>query len=162
MKRIATFVLALILSLSLAACGGSGSGSSASVKDVDPAALADDMLEALAPQGEMLEVSGDVAANYYTMGEEVSSYKIYVSSMYIGEEVAVFQLSDAAQADTAKKMCEKRIQDLKDSFDGYLQEEYTAVDENATVLSNGNIVAMVTGTADGVAAAKEVFEKAFQ
>ena len=156
MKRFAVLFLALAMALALAACGGgSGSGSSAA-PDVDPAALAEEMLEALSPQGEMLEVSGDVAANYYDLtGAE--SYKIYVSTMYIGEEVAVLK-GDAAALKTA---CETRIQDLKASFDGYLPDEYAAVDANATVLAEGDIVAMVTGTPEGVAAAKEVFEAAF-
>lgn len=161
MKRFTAFILAALMTLSLAACGGSGSSSSAA-KEVDPAALADEMLEAISPQGEMMEVTGDVAANYYDLGEDVAAYKIYISTMYIGEEVAVLQVADSGSADAVKAACEKRIQDLKDSFDGYLPDEYAAVDANATVLSNGNIVAMVTGTADGVAAAKEVFEKAFQ
>ena len=57
-------------------------------------------------------------------------------------------------------MCENRIAALKDSFDGYLPEEYTAVEENAVVLAGGDIVALVVGSKDGVAAAKAVFEKA--
>ena len=49
MKRFAVLFLALAMTLALAACGGgSGSGSSAA-PDVDPAALADEMLEALSP-----------------------------------------------------------------------------------------------------------------
>ena len=81
--------------------------------------------------------------------------------MYIGEEVAVFRLAEGKKADDVKAMCQQRIQDLKDSFDGYLPEEYDTVKENAVVLSEGDIVAMVTGAKEGVDAAKAVFEKAF-
>ena len=154
MKRILALLCAALLTLSLAACGGSGG------KTADPGTLADDMLKALAPQGETMEVTGDVAANYYQIGDEVKDYRIYLSTMYIAEEVAVFRLADAKKADTVKKLCETRVQDLKDSFDGYLPEEYAAVEENAVVLASGDVVAMVTGTKEGVAAAKEVFEKA--
>lgn len=156
MRRFVALFCAVLLTVSLSACGGDKS----SAKTADPGTLADDMLEALGAQGEMMEVSGDVAANYYQMGDEVKGYRIYLSTMYIGEEVAVFQLADAKDADAVKKMCETRIQDLKDSFDGYLPDEYDAVNENATVLAAGDIVAMVTGTKEGVAAAKEVFDKA--
>ena len=155
MKKFAAFLSALVLVLSLAACGGG------SAKEVDPKALADDMLAALKSQGETMEVTGDVAANYYEMGEAVKEYRVYVSTMYIGEEVAVFQLKDTKDADTVKKMCEARIQSLLDSFDGYLPEEYDTVKENAVVLSEGDTVAMVTGAKEGVDAAKAVFEKAF-
>ena len=140
MKKFAAFLSALVLVLSLAACGGG------SAKEVDPKALADDMLAALKSQGETMEVTGDVAANYYEMGEAVKEYRVYVSTMYIGEEVAVFQLKDTKDADTVKKMCEARIQSLLDSFDGYLPEEYDTVKENAVVLSEGDIVAMVGWT----------------
>ena len=154
MKRILALLCAALLTLSLAACGGSGG------KTADPGTLADDMLKALAPQGETMEVTGDVAANYYQIGDEVKDYRIYLSTMYIAEEVAVFRLTDAKKADTVKKLCETRVQDLKDSFDGYLPDEYATVDENATVLDSGDIVALVIGTKEGVAAAKEVFDKA--
>lgn len=155
MRRFRLFALlcAVLLTVSLAACGGG------KTKTADPKALADAMLEALEPQGETMEVTGDVAANYYNLGGEVKEYRIYLSTMYIAEEVAVFQLGDVKDADTVKKMCETRIQDLKDSFDGYLPEEYQTVSDNAVVLAEGDIVAMVVGTSDGVAAAKAVFEK---
>lgn len=155
MNRVLSLILALTLILSLSACGGGSSQ-----KTADPKTLADDMLAALEPAGETMEVTGDVAGNYYDMGEMVKDYRVYLSTMYIAEEVAVFRLADAKNADAAKTMCESRIQDLKNSFDGYLPDEYAIVEENATVLAQGDVVALVIGTADGVAAAKAVFDKA--
>lgn len=156
-KRFLALLCAILLTLSLAACGGDkGSGSG---KTADPKALADEMLTALSPQGETMEVTGDVAANYYSIGDAVKDYRIYLSTMYIAEEVAVFRVADAEDTEAVEKICEGRIHDLKDSFEGYLPEEYATVDENATVLTEGDIVALVIGTKDGVAAAKEVFEK---
>lgn len=153
MRRFFALVCVLLLTLSFTSCGGG------KAKTADPKALADAMLETLEVQGEMMEVTGDVAANYYVMGAEVKDFRIYLSTMYIAEEVAVFQVDDAKNADAVKKMCENRIEDLKDSFEGYLPEEYETMNDNAVVLAEGNIVAMVVGTAEGVAAAKEVFEK---
>lgn len=153
MRRFIALFCAVLLTLSLAACGGG------KTKTADPKALADAMLEALEVQGETMEVTGNVAANYYAIGDEVKEYRVYLSTMYIAEEVAVFQVDDTKNTDAVKKMCENRIQDLKDSFDGYLPEEYQTVSDNAVVLAEGDIVAMVVGTAEGVAAAKEVFEK---
>ena len=155
MKRVLALFLSVLFVLSLAACGGKETA-----KTADPKALADDMLKALEPQGETMEVTGDTAANYYDLGDAVKEYRIYLSTMYIAEEVAVFQAADAKDVDTLKTMCENRIAALKDSFDGYLPEEYTTVDENAVVLAGGDIVALVVGSKDGVAAAKAVFEKA--
>lgn len=154
MKRFLALTLSVLLLLSLAACGGK------ETKTADPKALADDMLKALAAQGETIEVTGDVAANYYTIGDEVKEYRIYLSTMYLAEEVAVFQATDEKSVDAIKSVCEQRITDLKDSFDGYLPEEYAVVEENATILTGGDIVALVIGSGDGVAAAKAVFDKA--
>lgn len=153
MRRLIALLCAVLLTVSLAACGGG------KTKTADPAALADAMLEALEPQGETIEAAGEVAANYYAIGDEVQEYRVYLSAMYIAEEVAVFRLADAKNAESVKKMCETRIQDLKDQFEDYLPEEYRAVNDNAVVLAEGDIVAMVVGTAEGVAAAKAVFEK---
>lgn len=151
--RLPALLCAVLLTVSLAACGGG------KAKTADPGALADAMLEALEVQGETMEATGNVAANYYDLGGAVKEYRIYLSTMYIAEEVAVFQLNDPKDAETVKKMCETRIQDLKDSFDGYLPEEYQAVSDNAVILAEGDIVALVIGTSDGVAAARAVFEK---
>ena len=86
MKRFTALLLAAFLLLSLAACGGSDG------RTADPKTLADDMLAALKAQGETMEVTGDTAENYYAMGDMVKDYRIYLSTMYIGEEVAVFRL----------------------------------------------------------------------
>lgn len=154
-KRIAALLLSAFLVLSLASCGEKDNA-----KTADPKALADDMLKALAPQGETIEVTGDVAANYYEIGDAVKEYRIYLSTMYLAEEVAVFQAADAKDLDTIKVMCDKRITDLKDSFDGYLPEEYAVVEDNAQVLAEGDIVALVIGGKESVEAAKAVFDKA--
>lgn len=155
MKRFAALLLSVLLVLSLAACGGKEEA-----KTADPKSLADDMLKALSAQGEMIELTGDTAANYYDLGEAVSEYRVYMSSMWIAEEVAVFKAGDAKDVDAVKGICDKRIADLKDSFDGYLPEEYTVVEENAQVLASGDIVALVIGSKEGVEAAKAVFDKA--
>lgn len=156
MKRFLALILSVLFVLSLSACGGGKD----TAKSTDPKALADDMLAALAPVGETIEVTGDVAANYYTLGDEVKEYRIYLSTMYIAEEVAVFRVSDTDKIADVTAICQQRISDLKDNFEDYLPEEYAAVNDNAAVLSAGDIVALVIGSKDGVAAAKAVFDKA--
>ena len=158
MKKVWAFILCVMLVLGLAACGGDNADSKS--VDVDVNQLADDMLAALDPQGELTEVSGDVAANFYEMGDFVKEYKIYVSGMYIAEEVAVFRLTDPGKAEDGKTMVENRIAALKKSFDGYLPEEFASMNENALVLSKGDIVCFLVGLNPGRDAAKEVFDKA--
>ena len=55
---------------------------------------------------------------------------------------------------------EKRVEDLKASFDGYLPDQLTQLEENAQVLENGNCICLVTGQAEGAAAAAKIFTDA--
>ena len=156
MKRFLTLLLSLALALSLTACGGQDK----TPKDVDINQLAADMLEALAPMGETMELSDATAANYYDMDDFVKEYKVYISTMYIAEEVAVFRLTDADKKKDGEKMVEARISDLKAGFDNYLPEEFQTVSQNSLVLSSGDIVCYLVGYQPGLDAAKAVFDKA--
>lgn len=150
MKKILAMILAL--SLLVAGCGGAKSKTIA-----DPIKVADDMLAVLAPQGELLEVTDGVLDNYYTLDSAVfEGHKIYISTSFIAEEVAVFSVKDGKTAE-AKKVLEQRLTDLKKSFDGYRQEELASLTENAKVLEGANLVCLLAGTGDGRAAAEKVF-----
>lgn len=161
MKKLLVFFLAAAMSLSLlAGCGNSDSGSSA--KNVDPAKLADDVLAALAPEGEMVEVGEKTFSNYYTVDSKVvESSKVYISSAWTAEEVAVFRLVDDKQAtvDAAEAMIQQRIDTLTASFDGYLPEELAILEDNSIIYRQGDIICFVSGSADGVAAAMKVLRE---
>ena len=161
MKKLLVLFLAAAMSLSLlAGCGNSDSGSSS--KNVDPAKLADDVLAALAPQGEMMEAGEKVLSNYYTVDSKVvKSSKIYISSSWTAEEVAVFRLVDSKQEtmDAAEAMIHQRIDNLTASFDGYLPEELAILEDNSVIYRQGDIICFVSGSADGVAAAMKVMKE---
>ena len=157
MKRFLTVLMAAALVLTVMGCGGA---SGSETTDVDVSELADAMLDALAPAGEMTEMGEELAVSYYDMGEGlVSEYKIYMSGVYLAEEVALFRLSSPDKAEEGKSMLEKRIQDLKDNFDGYLPDQYDAM-VNATILQQGDLVCFVVGGEPGLSDAKAVVEKA--
>lgn len=155
MKRFLTLTLCLLLVLSLTACG-----KTEAPKDVDVSQLADEMLAALEPLGETMELTGELASSYYQMGDLVSEYKIYISTMYIAEEVAVFRLADAGKSGEGTKMVEGRIADIRASFDNYLPEEFKTANENALILQKGDIVCLLLGYQPGLDAAKKVFDQA--
>lgn len=157
MKRLLTLTLCLMLALSLGACGSSGK---TPPKEVNVPQLADDLLAALEPLGETMELTGDLAQNYYRLDGLVSEYKIYISTMYIAEEVAVLRLTDAGKTKEGKALVEARLADIRASFHNYLPEEFKTANENALVLQQGDIVCLLLGYQPGLDAAKKVFDQA--
>ncbi|MEG1777721.1 MAG: DUF4358 domain-containing protein [Angelakisella sp.] len=155
-KKIIAAVMTMAILTVAAGCGGKAPASDTK-KVLDPIKTADAMLAVLAPQGEMLAVEDSVLDNYYTVDKDiVGGQKIYISTSFIAEEIAVFAVKDGKTED-AKKMCEARLKDLKDSFDGYLPEELASLEANAKILTNGNLVCLLAGKGDGLAAAEKVF-----
>lgn len=153
--RTVSVFMAVAVLLTAAGCGDK-----ADSKAADPAKVADDMLAALDAQGELLEASDSVLDNYYTVDSQaVTAHKVYISTAFIAEEVAVFACADGKE-DTVVKMAEQRLQDLKDSFDGYLPEEYASLEQNARILKGGGLVCLLAGSAEGVEAAMAVFDTA--
>lgn len=153
MKKIFAIILTLALVTSAVGCG-----SKDDTKELlDPAKVADDMLAVLAPQGELQELVGDTVNSFYSIDSEViAGQKVYISTAWIAEEIAVFAVKDG-KTDDAKKILETRLADLKASFDGYLPEELASLEANAKILSNANLVCLLTGEGEGVAAAEKVF-----
>ncbi|MEG0753932.1 MAG: DUF4358 domain-containing protein, partial [Angelakisella sp.] len=147
LKKLLAVTLTLAVLVAAVGCGSSND----TKKQLDPVKTADDMLTVFAPQGEMIAVEDSVLDNYYTVNSDViAGQKVYISSSFIAEEIAVFAVKDG-KTEEAKKMVEQRIKDLKDSFEGYLPDELASLETNAKVLTNGNLVCLLTGEGDGVA-----------
>lgn len=160
LRRVLSVIMLVAIVIMTTACGSKTDAETASVS---PATLADEMLKALNAQGELVEVSSNVVSNYYNLNEEIiKEYKIYISSSFIAEEIAVFKIANKSDADKAKSIIEERILALKETFTGYLPEELATLEQNATILTNGTIVAFVSGTKEGVTAATDVFNNAFK
>lgn len=161
MKKLLAILLTVCLCLTLSV--GCGSNNSNSSKKIDPSILADDALAALSPQSELIEVSQSVLSNYYNVDSKVvQAYKIYISSAWTAEEVAVFLLVDdkASTITSAKAMINQREDALTASFDGYLPKELEILQENSAVYHQGRIIAFVSGSTEGVAAALTVLRTA--
>lgn len=132
-------------------------------KKVDLNTLSEDVLTALEPQADLIEISEKVLSNYYNLNDKiVKSHKIYISSAWTAEEVAIFQLVDnkSSTIEAAQSMIKQRIDTLTTSFDGYLPEELITLQENSTIYQNGPIIAFISGSADGVASALTVLQTA--
>lgn len=153
MKKLVAAIAAFVV-VAMVGCGGGSS------KTVDPVKTADAMREAFAPEGELLVVEDSVLDNFYSVDSAlVTGHKIYVSTSFVAEEIAVFGCAAGKEADV-KKMVEQRLQDLKDSFDGYLPDELASLTANAKIVTGGGAVCLIAGSAENVAAAEKIFNDA--
>ena len=109
---------------------------------------------------EMMELSPEVLPNLYEYDpEEVVAFKVYTCSTGgSADEVAVFLGDDDAAMEYIEQMVGYRLDTLKSNFEDYRPEEMSKI-ENAKVLTNGYVTALVVG--NDTAPAEEVFQKAF-
>lgn len=157
MKRMKKTIAILLAALMLMMVG---CGSNDTKKVLDPVKVAEDMKAVFVPQGELLEVADSVLDNYYTLDPEVfNGHRIYISTSFIAEEIAVFGVREG-KTEEAKKVLEQRLTDLKASFDGYLPDELASLNDNAKILENGNLLCLLAGEGDGRTAAEKAFLEA--
>ena len=160
--RVLAFVCAMMLVL--AGCGGGDSasgGNGGSAAAPTAAQVADAMLAAFTPRGELPAMEESVVDNFYSFDKAVlPDYKIYASTTYTAEEIAVFATPGQDAVDAAKKAINTRVDDLKTSFDGYKPEELAVLEENVQILEGNGVVALLMGDSDNVKKAKEAFDKA--
>ncbi|MDD2955795.1 MAG: DUF4358 domain-containing protein [Oscillospiraceae bacterium] len=119
------------------------SGCGVQAKDVDVAAVADEVKNTIVFQDEMMEIEKDVLENYYRVtDEDIESFQVYKSaSGATAEEIAVFQ-AKSGRADAVKEAVNMRVEDLGLSFEDYVPEEMVKIN-NAVVLVKGHTVALV-------------------
>lgn len=168
MKKLIAITLILAALLALSACGGSaassGSGQSvsgsenvSSQQNTEPVVLAElaaQMIAALEPQGEMIDLEQSAAENYFELGDFVKEYSFHISGVWLAEEVSVVEASSDADVEAVKKMLETRKSDYLGSLDGYKQEEYELY-QNAEILVQGRFVCLIAGP--NIEAARQVF-----
>lgn len=133
----------------LSACGGS------SVK-IDEASLAKSLVEDITYTEELTELSADDISNYITVEDDVESI-MYMGSGATSEEVAIFTAKDEETAKTMESNAKAFLADQKTSFEDYLPDEATRIDEAIVVRKGNYVVLCVSGESDK---AKEIINKA--
>ena len=153
MKRFqscAVLLLALLL-LALAGCSGGE-------KQVDAAALADELKNGLTFKDEMTAAEDTVRDALYAIdGADVAQGKLYTSSGATAEEIAVFKAGDKEAADRLYKAVQERLKNQKTAFEDYVPAEMTKLN-NAVLVKKGTMVVLCV--ADDYAAAKKIVDKA--
>ena len=151
MKRISIILISLFILFAFSACTNSPE-----LSDVKATDMAASLKEATVFVDDMLEISDEVAADFYNLPDGVTEMKVYMSSSgATAEELAVFKCDSAGTVDLVVKACEKRIEDLKEKFEDYIPGELAKID-NAVIKQRDAFVTFVC--ADSTVPAEEEFE----
>lgn len=153
MKKKISMIVAICLSVGmLTACGGSKEVS------IDTSALANSLVNDIAYESELSELSSDEIENYIDVVDEVEGI-MYMSSGSTAEEVVVFTAPDTSAAQTMLANVETFLADQKSSFEDYIPAEAKRI-EDAVKVSKGNyVVVCVSGDSDK---AKQIIDQAFE
>lgn len=147
-------LMATILAIGILFTGCSGSGGSS--KDIDPAEAAKTLVDGVEFRDTLVLAEGDIASSYYKLDDTIESHAIYVSgSGGTAEEVAVLKVKDSKDAEAARSILEKRVEDLKFNFEDYVPSEMQKLKSPVIVIS-GNTAIMVI--ADDATAAKKAVQ----
>ena len=163
MKQKAFFLLILFLLSSLSACGAGPAEQDAIETDW----TVEQMAAAVWAAGSSLNgtelLPGDEVYDAYMSGsyrieaKGITDGAIWAAGGTSAQEVAVFQLTDASQAESAAERLETYLQNRIGAFTGYLPEE-AALLEDAQVEVRGAYVALL---ACGDTAARDAFDRCF-
>lgn len=138
-KRFLTFIMSVLMITAV----GCGNSDAEEMVIRDRVAVAAAMVENFPLQGEFLELSSDTIENFYDIDTSLlTSYSVYISSSFIAEEIAVFEIVDGVDI---QQILRSRVDNLKESFLDYLPEEYKVVEDNAKIVQKDNLICLIIG-----------------
>ena len=151
-KRFLAVVLAAaaIMTAGLTACGdssssGSDSAASQSAKDSSRSAaeVADALKNGVEFKDSLNEPDKNIIEKLYGLSEDMyKEGKLYIGSGgATAEEIACFTANDADGAAKIKEAYEKRVEDLKKTFENYVPEEMDKLND-PVIVTKGNSVYM--------------------
>lgn len=148
-KRLSLFLTLLLLgTIMLAGC------QSQKEVDVDPAALADALKEAVTFQDEMTQTEEAVYARIYgTSADTIESARVYMSTGATAEEIAVFKAKTAEDAAAIYSLMEKRIENQKQAFEDYVPAEMAKLSD-PVLKKEGKLVILCVSDENDKAQAK--------
>ena len=158
MKKMAILMCSLVLVFSLAAC--SNNEPEVTRDDVACQTIADQLLEKVDFESELMSLDERVIANLYDFDSAmVDDFAIYVNATSdTTEEIAVFHAASPENRQVILEMLEGRMANLRATFELYAPREVQRVD-NSEILQQGNYLALVV--TDDIETAKTVFNDCF-
>lgn len=139
MKKLSCMLLSLVL-LTLCACGGQ------EVREFDPAADAQALLDGGAFSEKLEEIDSQVACSLYGIDPDtVTDCAVYGSTGATAEELAVFVCADEEAAKTVETLLGYRVEDRTADMTGYMPSEVLKLTE-AVVERRGKSVLLVVAS----------------
>ncbi len=158
MKKVVSIVLALILALGLVACGGSDAKEAPDLQ-----AYYDDFMASLGENVPMMmEVSDDLVENVYPgLSSYTFNQKVLQTAAIsaVAFEIALVEVADEADVEAVKGIFQSRIDSQVEG--GAMYPATVEAWQNAEVLVNGNVVALIAAGEDQTAAV-DAFNALFQ
>lgn len=140
MKKMLAAVLALVLVLSVCA----GCGAENKDKVIEPQAVADELVDGLNWDAEMVPFAEDDLRYYFDAADE-TAIAGYQSSGATTEMVVAAQCADEAAADALENAMKQYLSDLKMEADRYQPEEVARLDKAVLSRSGCAVVLCVCG-----------------
>ena len=158
MKKLMSMMMALVLVLGLAACGSDGGSKEAP----DLQAYYDDFMTSLGDNAPMmLEVTDELVDGLYPgLGDVELNQKVLMTAAIsaVAYEMALVECADAGDVETVKGIFQARIDSQVNG--GAMYPATIEAWQNAEILVNGNVVALIAAGEDQ-AAAVEAFNALF-
>ncbi|MBQ9972433.1 MAG: DUF4358 domain-containing protein [Firmicutes bacterium] len=146
MKRLMTFVLALIMVMSLAACGGGAQDYNPYARDLDEDAFAATLLAKIEFGDIMTEVDDDAAEILYSLygltENDYDDLSVYMSTGATAEEIAVISVENEDQAAKVGAVLVDRIDAQIKSYENYAPDEVEKL-SNAIVEQVDDVVILI-------------------
>lgn len=130
-RKILCAVLAVSVVFVFAACSSGN-------KDVDTAAMAQELSEKLKFDDDLQKTDGEAVKVLYGI-DYAEEAQLYIGSGATAEEIAVFKLKDDNDANKAVEDVKKRVENQKNAFENYVPAEVDRLN-SAIIRKNGNYV----------------------
>ena len=146
MKRLMTFVLALIMVMTLAACGGGSQDYNPYARDLDEDAFAATLLAKIEFSDIMTKVDDDAAEILYSLygltENDYDDLSVYMSTGATAEEIAVISVENEDQAAKVGAVLVDRIDAQIKSYENYAPDEVEKL-SNAIVEQVDDVVILI-------------------
>ncbi|MBC8535954.1 DUF4358 domain-containing protein [Feifania hominis] len=149
MKRL--FLCLLVLTVLLTGCAGSA-------REVDLAALGEELFTSGVFSDELDAPGGSVAGALYDLPDQTET-TLYISSGATAEELALFRAASDADAKLIESAANRRLTQQKTAFEGYLPDECEKLDRAVIRRSGRYVVLCVAHDAD---TAQQIIEHRFK
>lgn len=153
-RKVTSLVIAAVCTaLLLTACGGG----SAKVKEVDVAALADELNKDTVTADTLTETGSDMLPSIYFFEDgQVTDSKSYMSSGATADEITVVRCKDQASAGDVEKLFRTRVDNQSALYATYKAEESDKL-KGAIIQSSGVYTVLVV--CDDYDKAKDILSK---